>query len=482
VTGTHTYRIALAVVICLAAALCALRAGPAAALSFTPPVHYDVGGRPADIAAADVNKDGRLDLVTSAGDGISVLLATGPGRFAPATHVALEHKPGAIAVADFDGDGALDIVTAGYDGTVTVLHGDGAGVFITKGTFPTGPNPTDVVVGDVTGDGVADVATADRGGDGVSILKGDGAGGLLPPLDLPVGDDCSTLLGADFNQDGTMDLAYTRYSWGDYAGFGILLADGAGGFTPMGTYETGGLDALPGGLALGDLNGDDTPDIAVLQGNEGDGRIFTFLGDGLGLFMPASETRFSANVSASGIAVADLNQDRRGDVVTSGYAPGRVTNDGHSWIVPPGPPRIYVMLNAGSATNQGVFYKPTSFLAGRTPGELLLADLNRDGKPDLATTEVKTRSVSVRMNGSLPVLTGVSPAQGRIGDVVTLTGRHFIKRGTTVRFGSRIAGAFLSWTATHIRVKVPAGTAKGSVKVTVTTIMGRSADKAFWRL
>jgi len=482
VTLTHTCRISLAVLVCLAAALCALRAGPAAALSFTPPVHYDVGGRPADIASADVNGDGRLDLVTSAGDGISVLIAAGPGRFAPATHVVLEHRPGAVAVADFDGDGAADIVTASHDGTVTVLQGDGAGFFITKGTFPTGPNPTDVVVGDVTGDGVADVATADRDGDGMSILKGDGAGGLLPPLDLPVGDDCSSLLGEDFDRDGTMDLAYTRYSWEEYAGFGVVLADGAGGFTPMGTYETGGQDALPSGLALGELNGDDTPDIAVLQGNEGDGRIFTFLGDGLGLFITASQTRFSGNVSASGIAVADLNQDRRGDVVTSGYAPGRVTNDGDSWIVPPGPPRIYVMLNPGSATNQGVFYKPTSFLAGRTPGELLLADLNGDDKPDLATTDVKTRSVSVRMNGALPVLTAVSPAQGRTGDIVTLTGRHFIKRGTTVRFGSRIATTFLGWTASHIKVKVPAGTARGSVKVTVTTIMGRSAGRTFLRL
>jgi hypothetical protein len=479
---TRTCGISLAVVICLAATLCALSAGPAAALSFTPPVHYDVGGRPADGATADVDKDGRLDLVTSAGDGISVLIATGPGHFAPATHVALEHRPGAIAVTDFDGDGAVDIVTASHDGTVTVLQGDGAGVFITKGTFPTGPNPTDVVAGDVTGDGVADVATADRDGDGVSILKGDGAGGLLPPLDLPVGDDCSTLLGEDFNGDGTMDLAYTRYSWEEYAGFGILLSDGAGGFTPMGTYETGGQDALPSGLALGELNGDATPDIAVLQCNEGDGRTFAFLGDGLGLFIRASETRFRGSVSASGIAVADLNQDRRGDVVTSGYAPGRVTNDGNSWIVPPGPPRIYVMLNPGSATNQGVSYKPTSFPAGRTPGEVFLADLNGDRKPDLATTDVKTRSVSVRMNGALPVLARVAPAQGRIGDVVTLTGRHFLKRGTTVRFGSRIATAFLSWTATRIKVRVPAGTAAGSVKVTVTTIMGRSAGKAFVRL
>jgi len=482
VTRTQTYGTSLAVVICLAAALCALRAGPAAALAFTPPVHYDVGGRPADIAAADLNGDRRLDLVASAGGGISVFIATGPGRFAPAASTSLEHRPGAIAVADLDGDGAPDIVTAGLDGTVTVLLGDGTGAFTAKGTFPTGPVPTDVVIGDVTGDGVADVATADRAGDGVSILKGDGAGGLLPPLDLPVGSDCSSLLGEDFNRDGTMDLAYTRYSWEEYAGFGVVLADGAGGFTPMGTYETGGQDALPSGLALGEVNGDDMPDIAVLQSNEGDGRTFTFLGDGLGLFIGASWTQFSGDVSVSGLAVADLNQDGRGDVVTSGYRPGYVTSDGSSRVVPPGPPRIYVMLSTTSSTNEGVFYKPTSFLAGRTPGELLLADLNGDGKADLATTDVKTRSVSVRMNGALPVLTGVSPARGRIGDIVTLTGKNFLKRGTTVRFGNQIATGVIEWTTSHIRLRVPSGTAKGSVKVSVTTIMGRSAGKAFLRL
>ncbi len=54
-----------------------------------------------------------------------------------------------------------------------------------------------------------------------------------------------------------------------------------------------------------------------------------------------------------------------------------------------------------------------------------MADLNGDRRPDLATTDVETRSLSVWMNGRLARLTGVSPAQGRVGDVVTLTGRRF---------------------------------------------------------
>ena len=471
----------LALMLCFVGAASAVGATAAAALTFTPPVHYDVGGKPADIAAADVNGDGHLDLVTSAENGLSVLLWAGQGRFAPAIHLVLEHRPGAIAAGDINGDGVVDVVTAcSADDTVTVLLGDGTGAFVAKGTFPTGKAPSDVVVGDLTGDRLADVATADMEGDGISILKGDGAGNLSAPLDLPVGNTCASLLGADFNDDGTMDLAYTRYEWEEYAGFGILLADGSGGFTPMGTYETGGEDALPGALALGDVNRDDKPDIAVLQGNQGDGRIFTFLGDGLGVFVPASETLFNRSISVSGLAVADLNGDFCDDAVTSGYRPGYTTgSSGTSVTVPEGPPRIWVMLSHGTA---GVYFTPTSFLAGRVPGEVLLDDFNGDHQPDLATTDVRATSVSVRMNGSLPVLAGVSPAQGRAGSVVTLTGKRFLKRGGTVEFGGKTATSVLNWSTTAIRVRVPAGTPKGRVSVTVTTIMGRSTARYFTRL
>ena len=210
----------LAVGACLVAALPAFSAAPAAALSFAPPVHYGLGGRPADLASADLNGDGRPDIAASAGDGIAVLLGSGRGRFAPATRVPLEHRPGAIAVADVDRDGTQDVVTANRDGTVSVLLGDGTGAFVLKGTFPTGTSPSDVVVGDLNGDGVPDLATAD--GDGLSILAGDGAGALLSPLHLPVGEGCRRVVAGDFDLDGSLDLAFTRILLG-----GVLRLRGA---------------------------------------------------------------------------------------------------------------------------------------------------------------------------------------------------------------------------------------------------------------
>lgn len=468
------FRVRLVVAACLVIALSLLAAAPAAALSFAPPVHYDLGGRPADLATADLNGDDLPDIVASAGDALAVLLGRKLGRFAPATRIPLEHRPGAIALTDFDRDGTTDVVTASGDGTVSVLLGDGSGAFVLKGTFPAGAPPRDVVVGDLTADGVPDVAAA--GGDGLSILAGDGDGGLLSPQHLSVGEGCRRIVGGDLNLDGTLDLAFTRNSWEEYSGFGVLLGDGAGGFSPLATYST---YLEPGDLALCDLNGDRRQDLVTTDYLEGDAEVSAFLGDGMGILISTCRTMFSRNLSASGLAVGDLNRDGRADVVSTGRRPGYVTGtNGHSVTVPPGPPRIYIML---SHRDDGVFLEPTSLLAGRLPGEVIVADLNGDRRPDLATTDLKTRSLSVRMNGVLPRLTGVSPARGHVGDVVTLTGRRFGHKGV-VRFGGKTVADYLSWSPVKIKVRVPAGTARGSVKVTVTTIIGRSAPRSFFRL
>ena len=269
-----------------------------------------------------------------------------------------------------------------------------------------------------------------------------------------------------FNLDGIMDLAYNRYEWDEYAGFGVLLADGAGGFTPMGTYETGYQESSPHGLALINLNGDEKPDVVVLQGYEG-GWIWSFLGGGMGTFVSVDRTDFIGGMAqADGLAVADMDRQFGTDVVTSAQPEGDR------------PTRIYLLLRTAWWS---VSFKPTWFNARRTVGQLVAADFDGDRKTDLAWTDLGSDNVSVRLQGAPPVVTRVSPTGGRVGSIVTLTGTRFLKRGGTVKFGGKTVTSYVSWSTTLVKVRVPSGTPAGRVKVTVTTVIGTSAPRYFTR-
>ena len=464
-----------AILVCLA-----LAAAQAGALTFTPPAHYRVGSHPADLATGDLNGDGLPDIAvavagsdSAAGDGsVGILLATGNGRFAPSVRVPIGHAPRSIALGDLNGDGALDVVTAAYgypDGSVGVLLGRGDGSFVLTGTYPTADRWFDVAVGDLTGDGVIDVVTG--GALGPALLAGDGAGGLLPPVRLPADGQCFSVALEDFDLDGHLDLAAARFEWDEYEGFAVLLSDGAGGFLPQTVYQ-GYLE--PNSIATGDLNRDGLPDLVSLESLEGTGAVTGFLGDGLGLLIRASGTfvdpRLHRSFGFAGLAVGDLSGDGWVDVVTTGIEESN----------PPGPPLIYVLRGH----HDGVYFTPLTLPAGRRAIAVVLADFNRDKRTDFATADYEAGSVSVRIKGTLPTLIALSPARGRVGDVVTLTGRQFRKyRGSgQVKFAGVPVTSYLRWSNNAIKVRVPAGTRKGTVNVTVTSIIGKSGAKKFLRL
>ena len=224
-------------------------------------------------------------------------------------------SPFFVAVGDFNGDNKPDVAVGnGGSANVSVLLGDGSGglgpgpgsPFATGGDFPFG-----VAVGDFNNDNKPDVAVVNSFSDSVAVLLGDGSGGLSPAPGSPFASGGNSIAVGDFNGDNKPDLALSNVN-----GVAVLLGDGSGGLSPApgSPFASGG--SQPFGVAVGDFNGDSKPDVTL--GNAGSDTVAVLLGDGSGRLRPANHSPFaSGGITPTGVAVGELNGDSKPDVAVS---------------------------------------------------------------------------------------------------------------------------------------------------------------------
>jgi hypothetical protein len=115
-------------------------------------------------------------------------MAAGPALDFSKTVIPVGHGPGSIAIADVNHDGKLDVIVANtIDGTLDVLLSDGKGHFIPAAgsPFPCGKSPNDIATGDFNGDGNLDLVIANTETPYLTILLGDGKGGFAPAPHSP---------------------------------------------------------------------------------------------------------------------------------------------------------------------------------------------------------------------------------------------------------------------------------------------------------
>jgi uncharacterized protein (TIGR03437 family) len=241
------------------------------------------------IGVGDFNHDNKLDLVIAIQTetqgvlvgGVAIFFGNGSGNFAPASGNPLYSAPAAreLAVADFNMDGNLDIaITTAETDQVVVLLGDGSGGLLpdSKGPFPTGLLPNTIVHGDFNGDGNVDLAVANLQAGSLTILLGDGTGGFVREPDINIGYAAVPrwLSAADIDGDGILDLALAN-GGSSVSNLMIFLGDGKGGFEAA---ASGAIDdpGTPFGLTVGDFNGDGRLDVATA--NNDNGSAFVFLG------------------------------------------------------------------------------------------------------------------------------------------------------------------------------------------------------------
>lgn len=353
---------------------------------------YAAGGHPSSVALADLDGDGKADLVVAnsmaaanpqtggsggsqglgsggAGDAgaststgnAGVLINHGDGTFAAVVSYPTGGNPLSIAAGDMDGDGRVDLAAANDNGTVALLHNDGGGTFGAAVTYPAGATSSFVAVGDLNGDGRADVAVVNDNV-GVSILLNNGSGALAAAVSYGAGDTPHSIALGDLNGDGKPDLTVA-------GGISVsaLLNKGGGTFTAGAPYPAA---ASPIALVIGDLDGDGKADVATTDygyGNPGGVRVLLNNGDGT----LAAAVTYPTGAQSPSMAMGDLNGDGKADLAV-------VNASG-----------VGVLLNQGD----GIFAPAVSYFApGDQPYAVAIGDLNGDAKNDLA--------LAFRSNGS----------------------------------------------------------------------------------
>ncbi|MGK3963651.1 FG-GAP-like repeat-containing protein [Sorangium sp. So ce118] len=367
------------------------------------PINVSDPHTPLAPAVADVNGDGKLDILVANGESGSLLLPSGSlsvfhgngdATVQPELYyTGAQLSSNAVVAVDVDGDGWLDAVTVDGQTNLPIINGSisvyrnlgpsAPGTFGAPTSFTTGsPGSVHLCTGDFDNDGAADVATTSVTLSRVSVISGTGTGSFGAPVLIPIvatGGVQSTIACRDLNGDGFSDIVVTSPA---SSRLSILINQGNGSFAAPVAY-TNSANGQTAGIAFGDADGDGKLDILS---NGAAGRyLFFFKGNGNGTFASGVQSVAAATTSSNsalGVVASDFNGDGKLDA----YILVTTASGG-------------VRPMTGNGT--GAFASGPVVPTGASPAlnAIAAADLDGDGYDDLVLTNRGSGTVTVIPNG-----------------------------------------------------------------------------------
>jgi hypothetical protein len=401
---------------------------------------------PNSVVVADLQGNGVLDVAVASAQidetglttkpgllGIILNSPSSPGNFAGITnYVSSSAPPSGLAVGDLTGTGSHDMVVANLNaGTLAVFTETSAtsGTYgaATTITLPAGSQPNDVQIADINGDGLPDLIIADNTGKVMYLLQNPASPGTFEPaVSLPISNPAIVAEGpgwsiraisvavGDLNGDGLPDIAVTSFDgYENNPGYGgdngevfIFFQDPSSPGTFIATPTTITALGEPSQIRIADVNQDGSNDIVIaLQGLGENSTIVTAEADegamvilqnssAPGTF--ATPVIYPAYSGVISLAIGDLNGDGLPDIAMCSLYP-----EGTGYVV--------TLMQDASAP--GTFLAGSDYTGLGQPSSIVLGDMNNDGLLDLVTSD-STSAVWYENQSSAP---GTFVSQGQIG-------------------------------------------------------------------